>query len=58
MVYEISWFEEAAEELEEIYNFYLTKNPDSANDIYHSILDSINKYLTKNPNIGAVGPLL
>lgn len=53
----VVWYEEAVEELEEIYNFYFLKSPTVAVSIYNSIL-SETRYLQHFPNIASVEPLL
>lgn len=53
----ILWYDEASEDLENIYHFYLTKNPNVAARIYNSILEETD-ILRTNPNIAAREPYL
>lgn len=53
----VIWFDEASEELEEIYNFYFVKNPTVAVNIYNSILAET-RYLRDFPYIAPLEPIL
>ena len=53
----IVWYDEAVEELEEIYNFYFVKSPVTALRIYNSILAET-RYLQNFPHIGPIEPIL
>lgn len=53
----IRWFDEAGDDLEEIYQFYFTKNPGIAAKIYNAILDDAEILLT-HPNIAPREPNL
>lgn len=57
MSYKIEWYDEASDDLEEIYYYYFSKNPKAAVKIYNSILEQT-EYLITHPNIAAVEPLL
>lgn len=51
----LRWFDEAGDDLEEIYQFYFTKNPGVAAKIYNAILDEVEILLTY-PNIAPREP--
>jgi plasmid stabilization system protein ParE len=57
MSYKIEFYDEALDELDEIYNFYFQKSPGTATKIYNTIIEEI-EYLKDYPNIAAVEPLL
>lgn len=57
MSYKIEFYDEALNELDEIYNFYFQKNPRAAAKFYNTILGEI-EYLKDHPNIAAIEPLL
>lgn len=57
MSYAIIWYDEALEDLELIYNFYLIKNPGAAIKIYNNIVQEV-KRLKDFPDIAALEPLL
>ncbi|MDL2247986.1 type II toxin-antitoxin system RelE/ParE family toxin [Bacteroides sp. OttesenSCG-928-J23] len=47
------WHDNAREDMDEIYNFYFSKNPDAASRIYNSILDAT-EILKTHPQVAAV----
>ena len=51
------WFSDAAADLDEIYDYYVTLNPQAAVMIYNSILDEAEILLT-HPRIAPKEPLL
>lgn len=58
MTYKVIISDEAGDDLQEIYNFYYYKNPNIANNIYHTILKEVDKYLSHSPEIAAIEPIL
>lgn len=52
----IAWFQDAENDLDDIYEFYYVKNPGVAIRLYNSILDEI-ELLKSHPCIAATEPL-
>lgn len=57
MSYRTIWYNEALEDLEQIYNYYFEINPNVAQRIYREIVGEV-RHLKEFPHIGAVEPYL